>query len=93
MEKVSQRKINKTVKPKSNNNYFDVNSITFENNNMFLDVDGKKYIIPLSAVSKKLLNASDKERNAFKIICSGYGVTWPLIDEDLAINGLIKSSK
>lgn len=92
MEKVSQQK-KKTVKRKNNNNYFDVNSITFENNNMLLGVDGKKYIIPLSDVSKKLLNASEKERNAFKIICSGYGVTWPLIDEDLAISGLIKSSK
>ena len=27
---------------------------------------------------------------AFKVSPSGYGIHWPLIDEDLSFNGLIK---
>jgi hypothetical protein len=39
----------------------------------------------------KLYEAEQKEREAFKVICSGYGISWPLIDEDLSVDGIIKS--
>ncbi|HLP45614.1 MAG TPA: DUF2442 domain-containing protein, partial [Candidatus Kapabacteria bacterium] len=39
---------------------------------------------------RKLLNASPLERNTFEISPSGYGVHWPVIDEDLSIPGLLK---
>jgi len=89
MEKISQRKINRNINKKSDDLYHEVNSITFKKNDMILDVDNSIYEIPLEEISKKLFNASTKEREAFKIICSGYGVNWPLIDEDLSIDGLI----
>jgi hypothetical protein len=37
-----------------------------------------------------LLTANEIERNFFKISPSGYGIHWPLIDEDLAVGSLIE---
>ena len=55
---------------------------------------GNKFIeIPLEKASLKLKNASDLERNFYKISPSGYGIHWPLIDEDLAIESLLKLAK
>jgi hypothetical protein len=93
MEKVSQGKIKRTVRKKTDEPYHTVNSITFENDVMTLAVDNAIYTLPLKMVSKKLMKASDKEREAYKVICSGYGISWPLIDEDLSIDGLIKRTK
>lgn len=58
---------------------------------MILKVDNKQYIFKLKDISKKLHNANKKEREAYNVICSGYGISWPLIDEDLSIDGLIKT--
>ena len=44
----------------------------------------------LDIVSPKLKFASADERNFYKISPSGYGIHWPLIDEDLSINALLK---
>ena len=76
MEKISQRKVTRSVKKKSDDNYHDVKSIIFKNDDLIIDVDKSKYILPLKSVSQKLLNASDKEREAYKVICSGYGINW-----------------
>ncbi|RKD12379.1 hypothetical protein BCY91_12070 [Pelobium manganitolerans] len=66
-----------------------VDSIEFIEDCLCLTVNGKKYTISLIEVSQKLLNASDIERNFYKISPSGYGIHWPLLDEDLAIAHLI----
>ncbi len=58
---------------------------------MILKVDNEEFNFKLKEISRKLLHATTKEREAYKVICSGYGISWPLIDEDLAIDGLIKS--
>jgi len=41
-------------------------------------------------VSFKLKEADHLQRMLYKISPSGYGIHWPLIDEDLAINALLK---
>ncbi|MFZ1359970.1 MAG: DUF2442 domain-containing protein, partial [Saprospiraceae bacterium] len=55
-----------------------------------LTIDGKKISILLETVSKKLKAADEYQRMLYKISPSGYGIHWPLIDEDLAINALLK---
>jgi hypothetical protein len=70
-----------------------VNSITFENDYLILTVNSKVYNILISDVSQKLNSANEIERNFFKISPSGYGIHWPLIDEDLSIDSLISISK
>lgn len=43
-------------------------------------------------ISEKLAKATDHERSEFRITPSGYGIHWNLLDEDLSINGLLKSA-
>ena len=56
---------------------------------MYLKVDDKEYVFQLEQISKKLLNASQVEREKYEISPSGYGLHWPLLDEDLSIDGLL----
>jgi len=41
-------------------------------------------------VSKKLMSASEFERNLYKVSLSAYGIQWPLIDENLSVGALMK---
>jgi len=70
-----------------------IEELTFDDKNIFLTVDGRKISIALEAVSVKLSNASDIEKSLFTISPSGYGVHWPLLDEDISIDQLIKQAK
>jgi hypothetical protein len=40
-------------------------------------------------ISKRLAEASIEEREKYEISPAGYGIHWPLIDEDLSVDGLI----
>lgn len=55
-----------------------------------LELEDMSIKVSLAKVSQKLRMASDFERNFYKISPSGYGIHWPLIDEDLSIASLIK---
>lgn len=67
-----------------------INEIRFENSSMFITIDGISHKIDLNVVSSKLKNADEVQRNLYKISPSGYGIHWPLIDEDLSVEGLLK---
>ncbi len=92
MGKISEKKEIKRHYKKQDELFFDVQKIVFDKNNIIIKVNGTEYIIPLKNVSKKLLSANKIQREAYRIICSGYGINWPLIDEDLTIKGLIERS-
>ena len=69
-----------------------IDTIKFIENSLILQVDGKEYIFDLKKISTKLLSANELQRNLYTISPSGYGIHWPLIDEDLSIDSLIKNS-
>lgn len=69
--------------------YHKVDTVQFEGNYLILNVDDMEYKIDLKKQSKKLFLADDKEKNNYIISGSGYGISWPDIDEDLSIDGLI----
>ncbi len=52
-------------------------------------VDGREHCFPLADVSPRLAAASRQERERFEISPSGYGIHWPLLDEDLSVDGLL----
>jgi len=60
---------------------------------MLLRVDGQSYRIDLKKHSSKLTGIDDKKKNNYIISPSGYGIHWPDVDEDLAIDGLIGIKK
>lgn len=70
-----------------------IQNISFGQNSISLEIDGKTYELPLDKVSNKLKGASEFQRKFFKLSPSGYGIHWPLIDEDLSIDAILKMAK
>jgi len=71
------------------NRLHDIEKVSFDKNRLFITVDGREYTFLLADISQKLAGASTAEREKYEISPSGYGISWPLIDEDLSIDGLI----
>jgi hypothetical protein len=69
--------------------YHQVMGLRFEGNVMILTIDGQEQRFQVSDISPALQHASEQERNLFEISPSGYGIHWPLLDEDLSIDGLL----
>lgn len=64
--------------------------IRFEPEHLILNIDGYELQIPLEKLSGRLKSANDIERMLYKISPSGYGIHWPLIDEDLSVEGILR---
>jgi hypothetical protein len=71
------------------NNYHDVQRVVFTDDEMVLTVDGATHRFGLKTVSPRLFQAAQIERERYEVSSSGYGIHWPLIDEDLSIDGLL----
>ena len=69
--------------------YHYVDQIAFDDSKMILDIDGKQHEFKLEEISERLAQATLEERNNFEVSPSGYGIHWPLIDEDLSVDGLL----
>jgi hypothetical protein len=54
-------------------------------------MDGRVISVPL-VWYPKLLNATEEERNDWQIGGGGYGIHWPVIDEDLSTEGLLRGA-
>jgi hypothetical protein len=67
----------------------DIKNIHFSGEYLILTVDGEERRIRLNDISSALGHASEKEKSTFEISPSGYGIHWPLIDEDVAVDGLL----
>jgi len=64
-------------------------NIRIERNSLCLNIDGKDFKVGLKSISPILAGANNKERAEFEVSPSGYGIHWPLIDEDISIDGLL----
>ena len=49
--------------------------------------------IPWEICSERLARASQVERDRAELSPSGYGIHWPLIDEDLAVGPLLRTAE
>ena len=67
-----------------------IETIRFNQDFIILNIDGNELTIPLDKLSNRLKSATDVERSMYKISPSGYGIHWPLIDEDLSIDGILR---
>ncbi|MXY28272.1 DUF2442 domain-containing protein [Candidatus Poribacteria bacterium] len=66
-----------------------VTGLHFDGDCMVLTIDGREKTFRVSELSPVLQNASKKEKILFEVSPSGYGIHWPLLDEDLSIDGLL----
>jgi len=69
--------------------YHKVEKVAFVGDNLTLKVDGEEYKFRLTDISGRLAKASPEKRKKYEISPAGYGIHWPLIDEDLSIDSLI----
>jgi hypothetical protein len=66
-----------------------IEKVTVEKGILSLSVDGSSLQINLEDVSGVLASAKKEEQQEFEVSPSGYGIHWPLIDEDISIDGLL----
>jgi len=72
---------------------YNITSIEFESDLIILVINNQTIRLKLSEISDKLAKASAEQRNNFKVSPSGYGIHWPMLDEDLSVNGLLKAGR
>ncbi len=70
----------------------EIQRVAFEGQTMVLEVDGQTYRLGVAAASARLASATDIQRNFFRVSASGFGIHWPEIDEDLSVDGLIRTA-
>lgn len=51
--------------------------------------DGRQITVPYEWFPR-LANATKREREKFEFIGNGIGIHWPLIDEDISVEGLLR---
>lgn len=69
--------------------YHDVKNLQFSGDYMILTIDNEEKKFLMRDISPILANSSVKEKNNYEVSSSGYGIHWPLIDEDISIDGLL----
>jgi len=50
-----------------------------------------RYEVPWDLCSERLARATEGERKEARLSPSGFGIHWPLLDEDLTVEGLVLS--
>ena len=56
---------------------------------LLIVTDSGEYRVPWAECSPILANATEEERARLAVSPSGYGIHWPLLDEDLTVKGLV----
>ena len=69
--------------------YHHVEDLRFKDEYLYITVDGQSKTFNLRDISQRLAEATEQEQQTFEISPSGYGSHWPLLDEDLSIDGLL----
>jgi hypothetical protein len=72
---------------------YNITELRFENDFLIVKGDELNIRLKVSDISEKLANATDNERLNYKISPSGYGIHWKELDEDLSVNGLLKTAQ
>ena len=54
-----------------------------------VSIDGQPHRFELAKFSKRLADGTAIEQAAIRVSPAGYGLHWPLLDEDLTIDGLM----
>jgi hypothetical protein len=69
--------------------YHRLTNLQFQGDWLVFTFDGEEKKFLIREISPALSEASEGERNNFEISPSGYGIHWPLLDEDLSVDGLL----
>ena len=64
--------------------------ISAEEERLVLEIDGKTVSADWRALSSRLAEAPEVARKTIEVSPAGYGLHWPLVDEDLSIDGILR---
>lgn len=59
---------------------------------LILVLGQRRVRIPWEKCSDRLASATEQQRLHAELSPGGYGIHWPLIDEDLSVNGLLREA-
>lgn len=69
-----------------------VAGVSFDADRLIVDLmDGRTIAVPL-AWYPRLFNATAEQRSICEVAGGGYGLHWPLLDEDLSVEGLLRGA-
>ena len=71
------------------NKHHQIEDVSIKNGILSLVIDGSIIQRHLKDISSLLEAAKEKDQNEFEISPFGYGIYWPLIDEDISVDGLL----
>ena len=71
------------------NKHHNIGKILFQGDFLEIAIDGATKRFQIKKISPLLEKASEIERKTFEVSPSGYGIHWPLLDEDISIDGLL----
>ena len=71
------------------NKHHSVENIKIEQGILSVIVDGEQIQRKLIEISPVLAQAKTEDISVFEISPSGYGIHWPILDEDISIDGLL----
>lgn len=60
---------------------------------LFINLPTGEIAVPWESCSSRLAKATDEQRRHAELSPSGYGIHWPLIDEDLTVHGLTRKAE
>ena len=69
-----------------------VKKVNINNNILYVDTDLGEFFYDLRILSNLLSNATEIELNQYEISPSNYGIHWPLLNEDISIQALLKET-
>jgi hypothetical protein len=69
--------------------FHEIGFIEFVGDSLLIEIDGEKKEYALKTISQALATASELERMIYEISPSGYGIHWPLLDEDISMDSLL----
>jgi len=69
--------------------HHDISNIEFDEDFFKISIDGEIRRFELQKISPVLNQATEKEKQTFEGSPSGYGIHWPLLDEDISIDALL----
>lgn len=60
---------------------------------LVLTLANRQVRIPWECCSQKLASATELDRTTAELSPGGYGIHWPLLDEDLSVGGLVRDAR
>jgi hypothetical protein len=74
----------------TSNNKILIKSIGFGDKKLFIELNTGRVLVVPTSYTKKLSKASEKELKEYRLVGGGRGIHFPLIDEDISVDGIIR---